>query len=215
MKKMEAVLAELPAPKIEGPADADVTLIGWGSTRGVIREAALDLEARGTRVNTLHFKYLHPFHAREAKEILERARRTICVEVNYGAQFARHLRAETGYSVHDTILKYDGEPLEPHHIVEQVLAILEGRPRSLDVSETDCREMAYHYIRTHLGEGVRPAAIRRSESNGHGEPVWIVDVVDRNTAACSGELVIGVRTGSTYAWVPQSATKEASHGNRY
>jgi hypothetical protein len=215
MKKMAAVLADLPAPKLEGPPDAEVTLVGWGSTRGVIQEAALELEARGMRINRLHFKYLHPFHSREAREILSRAKRTICVEINYGAQFARHLRAETGYSVHDTILKYDGEPFDPRHIVEQVQAILEGRPRSLDVTEAECREMAYHYIRTHLGEGVRPAAIRRADGNGWNEAVWIVDVVDRSTAARTGQLTIGIETGSTYAWKPEMAGKEASHGNRY
>src|SRR5499427_6000844 len=36
MRKMEAVLAELQPPRLEGPPDADVTLVGWGSTRGVI-----------------------------------------------------------------------------------------------------------------------------------------------------------------------------------
>ena len=40
MKKVERALAELPAPKLDGPEDAQVTLIGWGSTKGVIREAA-------------------------------------------------------------------------------------------------------------------------------------------------------------------------------
>src|SRR5213593_1973102 len=44
MKKMDLVLAELPPPELEGPQDADVTLIGWGSTKGVIQEAAEQLE---------------------------------------------------------------------------------------------------------------------------------------------------------------------------
>ena len=202
MKKMTLVLAELPPPELEGPQDADVTLIGWGSTKGVIQEAAEQLAAKGIRVNRLHFKYIHPFHTKEALEILRRCKRTICVEVNYTAQFARHLRAETGYSVHDSILKYDGEPFEPHHITEEALAILEGRPRSLDVTEAECREMAYHYIRTHLGESVRPASSRRVEANGYGEPVWVLDIVTRDTGAKTGELTIGVETGSTYNWQP-------------
>jgi len=202
MKKMTLVLAELPPPELEGPQDADVTLIGWGSTKGVIQEAAEQLAAKGIRVNRLHFKYIHPFHTKEALEILRRCKRTICVEVNYTAQFARHLRAETGYSVHDSILKYDGEPFEPHHITEEALAILEGRPRSLDVTEAESREMAYHYIRTHLGESARPASVRRVEANGYGEPVWVLDIVTRDTGAKTGELTIGVETGSTYNWQP-------------
>ena len=66
MKKMDLALRDLPAPQIEGRADADVTLIGWGSTEGVIREAVQQLNASGTRTNQLHFKYLLPFHGKEA-----------------------------------------------------------------------------------------------------------------------------------------------------
>ncbi len=202
MKKMDLVLADLPAPRLEGPVDADVTLVGWGSTKGVIQEAAEQLTARGIRVNQLHFKYIHPFHTKDALEILQRCKRTICVEVNYTAQFARHLRAETGYLVHDTIRKYDGEPFDPHHITEQVVSILEGRALSLDVTEDECREMAYHYIRTRLGASVRPGKIRRVEGNGYGEPVWVLDIVTRDGGIKSGELTIGVETGSTYDWQP-------------
>ena len=213
MKKMALVLQELPAPKLEGPEEAEVTLISWGSSGGVVQEAAQQLAERGVQANRLHFKYLHPFHSREASEILARCKRTICVEVNYSGQFARHLRAETGYSVHDTVLKYDGEPFEPKYIVDRVLAILEGRPQSLDVTEDECREIAYHYIRTHLGETVRPGEIRKVDSNGFGEPVWAVDVVTRDSGIRSGELTIGVESGSTYSWKP--ANEESRHGERY
>src|SRR5204863_4252346 len=98
MRKMAGVLAELPPPKLEGPADADVTLIGWGSTEGVIREAIVFLTRQGIRANHLQIKYLHPFHEKEVSEILRGCKRTICVECNYTGQFARHLRAETGFS---------------------------------------------------------------------------------------------------------------------
>ena len=38
-RKMSRLLDQLPAPKLEGPAKAEVTLVGWGSTWGVITEA--------------------------------------------------------------------------------------------------------------------------------------------------------------------------------
>src|SRR5438067_4051930 len=47
MKKVELALQELKPPKLEGPADAPVTLIGWGSSEGVIREARALLAADG------------------------------------------------------------------------------------------------------------------------------------------------------------------------
>jgi hypothetical protein len=122
------------------------------------------------------------------------------VECNYSGQFARHLRAETGFSVSDMILKYDGEPFEPHHIAEQVHAILAGKPRSTDVTVEEAREMAYHYIRTRLTETLRPGVINQVEGNGYNESCWSVEIVSRESAEKRGELLIGVETGSTYSW---------------
>src|SRR6202043_1696086 len=107
MKKLPLALKDLPAPRLEGPADAEVTLIGWGSTAGVIGEAVAQLNASGVRANQLHFKYLLPFHAAEAIAILKGCKRTIGVEANSTGQFTRLLRAETGHAVSDRILKYD------------------------------------------------------------------------------------------------------------
>jgi 2-oxoglutarate/2-oxoacid ferredoxin oxidoreductase subunit alpha len=202
MKKLALALKDLPAPRLEGPADAEVTLIGWGSTAGVIREAVEQLNASGTRANQLHFKYLLPFHQKEAIDILKKCKRTICVEMNSTGQFARHLRAETSHAVSEKILKYDGEPLEPGGIAAQVRAILKGQTHSLDVSESEAREIAYHYVRVRLGDEVRPGKIGKAESNGYGEPIWKVEIVNRETGAKTGELHVGIQTGSTYSWQP-------------
>ena len=92
------------------------------------------LNASGVSANQIQFKYLLPFHSREAIEILKGCKRTICIEVNSTGQFARHLRAETGYTVNDQILKYDGEPFEPGTVAAQVRGILKGEKHSLDVT---------------------------------------------------------------------------------
>ncbi|HKY05529.1 MAG TPA: hypothetical protein VJQ56_11600, partial [Blastocatellia bacterium] len=210
MRKVEKALEELPPPQLEGPADAEVTLIGWGSTKGVIREAIELLAEQGVSANQLHIKYLHPFHSKEVSEILRGAKRTICVECNFTGQFARHLRAETGFSVDDLVLKYDGEPFEPHHIADEVRAILEGRPRSTDVTLEEAREMAYHFIRVHLGDKVRPATIEKVDDGPYGEPLWLIEMAARDTGEKRGQLRIGVETGSTYSWEPVKALSAGS-----
>src|SRR5438093_8550270 len=53
MRKMESVLEHLAPPALFGPEDAEATLIGWGSTRGVIREAMEQLAAEGIAANNL------------------------------------------------------------------------------------------------------------------------------------------------------------------
>ncbi|MBV9126290.1 MAG: 2-oxoacid:acceptor oxidoreductase subunit alpha, partial [Planctomycetes bacterium] len=62
VRKMSTVLEHVPEPKLEGPADAEVTLVGWGSTWGVITEAAQRLNQEGIVTNHLHIKFLMPFH---------------------------------------------------------------------------------------------------------------------------------------------------------
>ena len=124
--KMDGLLAELAPPAIIGPTDAEVTLVGWGSTAGVIQEAIEQLEAAGVVANHLHFKWLVPFHADEANELLSSCKRTIMVENNYTGLFHRYLRSETGFTVDGHIRKYDGEPFKPHHITAAVQDQLAG-----------------------------------------------------------------------------------------
>ena len=61
-RKLAKALNDIAAPEIEGPKDADVTLIGWGSTHGVIKEAVAQLEEKGVTANQLSIKWLVPFH---------------------------------------------------------------------------------------------------------------------------------------------------------
>lgn len=126
-RKLQAACARVPAPELFGDPAAPVTLVGWGSTHGVIREAIEKLAAEhGIVANHLHVKWLVPFHAAEVQRTLASSRRVIVVENNYSGQFARYLRSETGFTAHGHIRKYDGEPFRPHHIVEAVVEQLAG-----------------------------------------------------------------------------------------
>ena len=205
MNKLNDVLAELAAPHLEGSAGADVTLVGWGSTLGVLQETIPQLAERGITANHLQLKYLVPFHAREVQEILAQSQRVVVVENNYSGQFARHLRAETGIKADALVSKYDGEPFTPRYIADQVEAILLGQERSLDLSESDAREIAYHYIRVSLDDKSRPVKLVRRNGGDLGEAVWHVTIADRKTAEQQGVLLIGAETGHTYEWRPQES----------
>jgi len=202
MRKMEGVLARLEPPALEGPSEAEVTLIGWGSTWGVIHEAMDQLNKAGVVTNQLQFKYLHPFHATEALAILERCRKTVVVEINFSGQFLRHLRAETGFTADHLVRRYDGEPFEPAEIRERVKAILEGRPEDLSVRDSEAREMAYHFVRVHLKDRSRPGRVESVTGDGYGEPVWKIELIGRVEKESHGTLIIGKETGSIHSWRP-------------
>ena len=126
-RKIANIIEQIPAPELQGPEDADVTLIGWGSTEGVIREAIEQLAGKGITANQLAIRWIVPFHARAVIDAVSRAGRTIIVENSYSGQFYRYMRSETGLSVDGHIRKYDGEPFMPHHIVDGVLEQVAGK----------------------------------------------------------------------------------------
>ena len=126
-RKIANVAEQIPAPELAGPADADVTLIGWGSTQGVIKEAIEQLAEKGVTANQLAVRWIVPFHSQAVVDAVNGAKRTIIVENSYSGQFYRYLRSETGLSVDGHIRKYDGEPFMPHHIVDGVLEQVAGK----------------------------------------------------------------------------------------
>jgi 2-oxoglutarate ferredoxin oxidoreductase subunit alpha len=59
-KKLQALGATLPVPKIYGPPEGNVLLVGWGSTEGPIREAVDRSRAAGDSVSSLHLRHINP-----------------------------------------------------------------------------------------------------------------------------------------------------------
>ena len=125
-RKFQLLSKLVPTPELEGPEDADVTIVGWGSTYGVIKEAIPQLAERGITANHLPIKWIVPLKGDEIVEILSKSKKTIMVENNYSGQFHRYLRSETGFSVDGHVRKYDGEPFMPHHVTESIMEILSG-----------------------------------------------------------------------------------------
>src|SRR5439155_8089055 len=64
MRKMSGIEAAVELPALIGPPDADVTLVGWGSTKGVIREAVAMLNEEGISTNQLQIRWLVPLHGK-------------------------------------------------------------------------------------------------------------------------------------------------------
>jgi len=130
MRKMESILSLIDAPSLWGAENAQVTLLGWGSTEGVIREAIEKLaKEENITANLLQIKWILPLHVAAITLTLSKSNKVVIVENNYSGQFERYLRSETGIVADGHIRKYDGEPFMPHHIVDGVKAILGGTTR--------------------------------------------------------------------------------------
>ncbi len=125
MRKMDTALKNsVPAPELFGSKDADLTVITWGSTYSVIRDAMHSLEKEGIHVNHLHIRYIWPFPEQAFTKIFNSCKNTLMVEANFTGQMERFIRQETGISIPNNLRKYDGEPFGPTEIIKRVKEIL-------------------------------------------------------------------------------------------
>ena len=126
-KKLEVLTKELKkyeTVKLHGSKEADVTIIGWGSTKGPIREAMKILSNEGIKVNYMQILYLHPFPADKVQKILESAKKTIIVENNQTSQLSSLIREQLLTDVDYKILKYDGRPFNPEALARNIKEVL-------------------------------------------------------------------------------------------
>lgn len=130
-RKMDALAKDIAGESFvkEGPAQADLTLVGWGSTYKTLKNVRLALEKEGVKVNHIQFRIVWPFPSEAALKELKAAKNAVMVENNYSGLFAKLLRQETGLSVPYHIRKFDGEPFYFAPLLERVKGLLKpGSP---------------------------------------------------------------------------------------
>jgi 2-oxoglutarate ferredoxin oxidoreductase subunit alpha len=88
-KKIEAIAKDLPLLEVQGDADADTLVIGWGGTYGHLLEATKDLQKGGKKIAMAHFQWINPLPLNTEK-VLRSYKRLIVAELNDG-QFAGYL----------------------------------------------------------------------------------------------------------------------------
>ena len=129
MGKLALLLKAIPADqrcKLWGPADADLTVVGWGSTKGTIQDAMAVLAEQGKRVNYLQVRLMKPFPVDDVTAALKKAKQLVLVEENYSGQLGSLIREHTGVKIDQRILKYDGRPFSEDELVRELSKVLAG-----------------------------------------------------------------------------------------
>lgn len=130
MDKRFAKVADLkqhvPEAVLHGPATADITLVGWGSTKGAIMEAIDHLKDENVTANFLQLRTLWPFPVAAVEAAFRKAGRTLLIEANYTGQLTGLVREHTGAVPDHTLYKYDGRPIYPEEIYHKVVEVLHG-----------------------------------------------------------------------------------------
>jgi 2-oxoglutarate ferredoxin oxidoreductase subunit alpha len=122
-KKLQALGATLPVPKIYGPSEGNVLLVGWGSTEGPIKEAVDRARAAGDSVSSIHLKHINPL-PNGLENIFSGFNHVFVVEMNdeglYGfGQFGAILRARYCDAKIQGLNKTDGLTWKVKEILER------------------------------------------------------------------------------------------------
>ena len=117
MRKIKKINFNNPVHIHAPHEEADLLLIGFNSTRGVIEEAMNRLEADGLKVNHAHIRLMHPFPAEELEPLMQKTKKVAVIEHNATGQLASIIKMNVGYgSKIKNMTKYDGTPFLPHEV---------------------------------------------------------------------------------------------------
>tara|TARA_B100001123_G_scaffold451240_1_gene628906 strand:- start:7544 stop:9376 length:1833 start_codon:yes stop_codon:yes gene_type:complete len=120
MGKLQVIADEVPEEMkwtLHGPADADLTVVAWGSTKGAIIDAMDTLKRRqNIVVNFLQIRMMRPFPSVAIGEILTECENVVVFEDNYSGQLRDLITQSTGIRIEKLVVKYDGRPFSQTEI---------------------------------------------------------------------------------------------------
>ncbi|NQU31720.1 MAG: 2-oxoacid:acceptor oxidoreductase subunit alpha [Bacteroidetes bacterium] len=121
-EKVNRVANYIPEQEVVGEDEADILVVSWGGTYGVLLTAIEKLIAEGKSVSLAHFKYIMPL-PKNTRDILSRYKRIVVCEINMG-QFVNYLRMQFPEFSYEQYNKVQGLPFMVTEIVDKVNELL-------------------------------------------------------------------------------------------
>ena len=121
--KVNGVAADIPPIEVDDPdGDAELLVLGWGSSLGTIRAASRRARVAGRKVAVAHLRHLNPFPA-DTGEVLKRYPKVLIPEMNLGQLSllirARFLVDARGFN------KVQGLPIVADELEQEILRVLD------------------------------------------------------------------------------------------
>ena len=122
-EKVARIANDIPPTEIEGDDDAEILVLGWGSTWAAIDAAVQRSRRFGKKVAKTHLGHLNPLPP-DLGEVLGRYKKVIVPELNYQGQWSGLLRQEGVKAV--SITQYTGLPFRPGDLVVEIKKKIES-----------------------------------------------------------------------------------------
>ena len=123
LRQQKIANIQVPDLEVEGDKDdADLLVVGFGSTYGHLHSAMDELRAAGKKVAMAQFKYLNPLPANTA-EVLSKYKKVVVAEQNMG-QLAAYLRMKVDNFVPYQFNQVKGQPFIVSELVSAFTEII-------------------------------------------------------------------------------------------
>lgn len=119
MAKQRLVEENALEPVLCGAEEAEVVLIGFGSTKGAIAEAVDILNSQGVKAQGVHLPQVYPL-PRSLEMLMKKPARTYIVEANYSGQLEELVASRFAVKPTGSIRRYDGRPMNAKYILDQL-----------------------------------------------------------------------------------------------
>ena len=120
-EKVERVQQEMKPLEVFGDEDADLLIVGWGSTRGAIEAGVTRAMNAGHKAASVHLRWVNPLPA-DLGEVLSRFSHYLVPELNNG-QLVRVLR-DRFLLPFEAMNKIQGRPFGPSEIEKKIAEIV-------------------------------------------------------------------------------------------
>lgn len=130
MKKLELIESEVPIQEkmnFFGDKDAETIIVSWGSPKGAILESMQMLDNEGHSLGFLQVRMMHPLPKDFVAATLQKAHRTVDIEMNYSGQLGGIIKEKTGIDMSFQLLKYNGRPMTTTEVYEALKLILDNK----------------------------------------------------------------------------------------
>ena len=121
--KVDKIADCIPELAVQGDADAELLVVGWGGTYGHLYSAVEHMRKNGQKVALAHFQYINPLPKNTA-DVLKKYKKIIVAEQNLG-QFAGYLRMKVPGLNINQFNQVKGQPFVTRELVDAFTKLLE------------------------------------------------------------------------------------------
>lgn len=121
-EKVERVADFIPEQTVYGDENADVLVVSWGGTYGVMLTAVEQLLEEGYSIAFTHFKHINPL-PKNTEEILSRYKKIMVCEINLG-QFVNYLRMKFPKYNYKQYNKIQGLPFRVTELKNEFITLI-------------------------------------------------------------------------------------------